>query len=184
MLNSLLVLAGAIVGLAGGVFATIYAQHRQSKREKYKELRSNLLAVALESSKIYAWVMQETTYYTAASTDEIIASASQNPPAKVKPDPMQKIQAIVSLYFPEILAHARVLTIAGLRHRFAVVKLSQIIDEAERRQKVSQNDATLQNDLKEQVADVRNATKGVLEVQQQLEKATQKVMAKLLDEKS
>ena len=110
------VIVGAAAGVAGGIGASIHAQYRQSKREIHKELRSNLLAVALEASKIYALIREKESYIIASSAEGLFESGPESMRTQAEPYPVQKIQAIVSLYFPAILDHARELTFAWFHH--------------------------------------------------------------------
>lgn len=171
------VIVGAAAGVAGGIGASIHAQYRQSKREIHKELRSNLLAVALESSKIYALIREKESYIIASSAEGFFESAPESMPTQAEPYPVQKIQAIVSLYFPAILDHARELTFAWFHHEIAGTELSEVLDQ--------KNDGEAsQKDVDEKVDNLRGELQKVLEKQKQLEEAAQELMSKLLKEKS
>ena len=104
-------------------------------------------------------------------------SASQNPPAQVDPNPAQKIQAIASLYFPEIVDDARALSIAGSQHHIIAHQLFLARFQLHLG-KGSQKDV-----VKEQ-ENVHAAFVNLCARQERFENATQKLMAKLLKEKS
>ncbi|MDA7961144.1 MAG: hypothetical protein MPJ22_09495 [Pirellulales bacterium] len=177
MLNSLLVLAGAIVGLAGGVFASIYGQYRQSKREKYKELRSNLLVMALEIGKIHAWAQKQGNYYSNCPAEEYQSPELRNHPALGEPYPTQKIQAIVSLYFPDILEDADELANAALAHQSTAVDLLQArfrLTRGEGSQKIVDGKFEI----------MCGAFENLVKKQMRFEEVARERMAKLLKEKS
>ena len=177
MLNSLLVLAGAVVGLAGGVFASIYGQYRQSKREKYQELRANLLAVTREVSKILAEAEKYGIYCVSCPQEELAVSDPQNHPTQIVAAPIMKIQAIVSLYFPEILDHADALEHAWVEHESAAYELLQM------RVKLKFGKIS-KEDVHGQIEKVGSAGGVLAEMQKKFEEATRELMSKLLKEKS
>ncbi|MDA8002607.1 MAG: hypothetical protein MPL62_15110 [Alphaproteobacteria bacterium] len=174
--NAVLVLAAAAVGSLGGIVASIYAQYRQSKREKYKELRSNLLAVALEVSKIYAWAQKEGNYYASCPVEVFAAPPSQGLPTLNEPYPVMKIHSIVSLYFPEILDDATALTGAGLDHQSAAFDMLHVRYNASHG-KASQNDIDVQYD------NVLHAFENVVKNQKRFQKLLQELMSKYINEK-
>lgn len=107
-------LSSALVGLAGGVFATVYAQRRQSKREKFKELRNMLFTAMSESGQILAWADKDIHFYLKCNPEEFRATEK-----RVASPPTEKIRVVTALYFPQIRLVARKLAIAALEHRAA-----------------------------------------------------------------
>ncbi|MDA7961145.1 MAG: hypothetical protein MPJ22_09500 [Pirellulales bacterium] len=173
-INLVLVLAGAAAGALGGYVASVHGQNRISEREKLKEKRANLLAVTLEVSKVLTWAEKYATYCASCSVEQF-TSASQNPPTQVEANPMQTIQAIASLYFPEIVADARQLSIAGSQHYIAAHELLLArygVDHGNRSQK----------DVEKEQKNVQGAFMNLCAKQAKFEKATQELMAKLLSE--
>lgn len=166
-LNLLLVLAGTVLGLAGGVFATIYAQNRQSKREIFKELRSNLLMAALEISKIRAWAEKREHRYLFAAKQQVLELEKQRDPS-----PTEKIEAIMSLYFPEIYDDAIELSVSALDYERHLIELAQ------KRQKQTPPILT-----KEQMIVRQRMFKDILKSQQKLVKALRKLMVRFRAEK-
>jgi len=171
--NAVFGFVGVVLGLLAGAFATIYSQNRQSKREKFKELRSNLFAAVLEASKIQAWAEKEGVYYAICSEQGFVASATQDSATQVDPYPTEKIRAIISLYFPKFRDHARVLAAAALNHHLAAVKLAKV-----RHGKNSEDAVDKQRD------EMQTAFEVLFQNQMQFEEIAQELMAIFLDEKS
>ncbi|MGR3914530.1 MAG: hypothetical protein OD918_08430 [Gammaproteobacteria bacterium] len=171
------VLAGAIVGaagaifgataaLAGGFFITMYNNRQQSKREERKELRAKLLIVALEISKIRAWVIRALAEAT-GSKQEIMEAW-----LKIKPGPTEKIIAIASLYFPAIYKEARMLDKAFLEHESVTHKVAHMLME--------KNSSLSPEDV---IAMQQPTIDGIRTAAEELKKASRELMKCFLTEK-
>lgn len=161
------VLVAMIIGLAGGIFASIYSQYRQSKREKYKELRSNLLAVTIELSKVRAWASKQGYPYLFGTAQQTLDLDK-----KSTPSPIEKIEATVFLYFPEICNEANELSVSAMRYELYLIKLAQ----------KHQNERPVSLTKDEQIE--RQKLFGeVLQHQKNLVKSSHALMSSFLDEK-
>jgi len=163
--NAVFGFVGVVLGLAVGAFATIYSQNRQSKREKYQELRANLLAVALEVSKMHVWAEKHTMLYMHGSAQQIADSTPE-----IDAHPAQKIRAIASLYFPDIAEEACALAAAASRHGSAASKFVEMRDS--------------QSSLEKHVQEVTKTFADIVKARDELAKATRKLMDDFLHEKS
>lgn len=84
------VLVGAIIGVLGGLVGTTYAHKLSSATSKLKEKREKLEKLVTEVYEIDVWLKKQENYYLYGG-EEILEQS-----------PMSKIEAIESLYFPEL----------------------------------------------------------------------------------
>ena len=161
----------ALISLVGAIFAPFYTQCRQSKREKYRELRSKLSEVMYEVAGIRHWAFQQQTYHDLLqipdSRQKLIEKAAE------LRNPGEKIWAITFGYLPEY-THASALTLVNAIWDYQ--KEAAKLGIAHHEDDASAQKQAMESLLKQQIA--------VQTAQKEFAKVTRKLMDDYLHEKS
>jgi hypothetical protein len=104
--------------VVGGLLGTGYA-HNLSKQESVKqEKKIKLEALVTEAHEIDVWVKKQENYYLFNGDEPLELS------------PIAKIEAIETLYFPELAAQVKELSEKGAEYRFWLIQGSKLKAES------------------------------------------------------
>jgi hypothetical protein len=109
-INLIPILGGALIGILGGFVGTKYSHRLNSSSGKSTERRAKLETLITESYEIKVWFQKQTNYYFYGA-EEIIEQS-----------PMAKVEAISSMYFPELDSVVSALSVAENEYRKFLVE--------------------------------------------------------------
>ena len=99
------VVAGALIGVLGGLSGTAYANYLSSKNNSRKDLKLKLEELVTEAYEIELWLKKQESFYLF------------NGPEIFEKSPISRIEALAILYFPTLSSYVSVLDANEMKYK-------------------------------------------------------------------